>query len=65
MVSELSVGLIGRAKCETEVSAFLTPWGVRECAGMTLREIGDVFGDMAMEFWQAVRNGEIKVGKGK
>ena len=65
MVRELSVGLIGRARRETAVSAFLTPWGIRECGGLTLREIGDVFVDTAMEFWQAVRCGEIRIGKGK
>lgn len=47
------------AKQATKTSAFLTPWGIRECKSMTLTEISATFGKVAAEFWQAVRTGKI------
>lgn len=51
--------LVIKAKAETETSAFLTPWGIRECKAMTIDSIAATFGDVAAEFWQAVRVGRI------
>lgn len=51
--------LILQAKAETESSAFLTPWGIRECKKMEIASIAATFGEIAAEFWEAVRSGRI------
>ena len=51
--------LVIKAKAETKSSAFLTPWGIRECKAMTIESIAAAFGDIAAEFWEAVRSGRI------
>ena len=51
--------LILQAKDETESSAFLTPWGIRECKQMEIVSIAATFGEVAAEFWEAVRSGRI------
>ena len=50
---------INRARAEVEMSAFLTPWGIRECKRMGLDSIGATFGEVAREFWAAVQAGRI------
>lgn len=52
--------LIEKAKRETRINGFLTPFGIREAKRMTLREIFEVFGETALEFWTAVRGGGIR-----
>lgn len=52
--------LILKAKRETRLNGFLTPFGIREAKRMTLKEIFEVFGETACEFWTAVRNGGIR-----
>ena len=54
-----AIELVIKAKAETESSAFLTPWGIRECKTMTVEHIAATFGEIAAEFWQAVRVGRI------
>lgn len=51
--------LILKAKSETASSAFLTPWGIRECKKMEIVSIAATFGEIAAEFWEAVRSGRI------
>jgi len=51
--------LILQAKSETNSSAFLTPWGIRECKSMEIFSIAATFGEIAAEFWEAVRSGRI------
>ena len=51
--------LVLQAKAETKHSAFLTPWGIRECKAMGIESIAATFGEVAAEFWEAVRSGRI------
>ena len=51
--------LVVNAKAETNSSAFLTPWGISECKKMDIASIAAVFGEIAAEFWLAVRVGRI------
>jgi hypothetical protein len=52
--------LIEQVRAESRSSAFLTPWGIAECKRMDRREILQVFGEVAAEFWDNVRAGRIK-----
>lgn len=60
MRSMTASALILKAKRETRLNGFLTPWGIREAKQMSLAEIKEVFGDVACKFWAAVRNGGIR-----
>ena len=60
MKSTTASSLIEKAKQETRLNGFLTQFGIREAKRMTLKEIFEVFGDVALEFWTAVRNGAIR-----
>lgn len=53
--------LILAAKNETNKSAFLTPYGMRECRKMSCETIAAVFGNFAASFWEKVRNREINI----
>lgn len=63
MMATTNRELIDAARKETRISAFLTPFGIREAAEMTIEEIRDVFGWTAGEFWSAVRCGRIRIAK--
>ena len=54
MKSTNAFELLIKAKAETETSAFLTPWGIRECKSMKNDSIAATFGEVAAEFWEAV-----------
>lgn len=55
--------VIERIRSETNKSAFLTPWGIRECAKLSISAIQETFGVFAADFWARVRIGEITIPK--
>ena len=40
-------------------SAFLTPWGIKECRRLPLPDIESTFGPAAAAFWREARAGRI------
>ena len=54
---------INQVRRETDRSAFLTPWGIRECKSMTTDAIALTFGEFAAVFWERVRAGSVKFAK--
>ena len=59
------VDLIQQARTASALSAFLTPWGIRECRHASITSIADTFGDIAARFWAAVRAGQIRMKPAK
>ena len=55
--------IIEQAKQSTAYSAWATPWGMREAASMTDREICEVFGHAAANLHIALRSGKVVVRK--
>ena len=54
----LDIVLNARKTARTS-SAFLTPWGIKECRHMPLPDILNTFGPAAAAFWREARTGRI------